>query len=397
MKHPRLVLKRGEQRRIRAGHLWVFSNEVDTERSPLTEFTPGALATLCDQDLRPLGTAYVNPASLITARLLSRRADARIDSGWFTGRLQRALSLRQALVPGDCWRLVHGEGDGLPGLTVDRYGEHLVVQTTTAGMDCRTADIIAALEQTLAPASILLRNTVGVRELEGLPLDTRQAMGSTPEMAMLGEHGLSFRVPLHAGQKTGWFFDHRDNRARLAAPWIHGRRVLDVFAYLGAWSARAGALGAAEIAMVDSSEAALAIAADNVADAAPGVAAEIIAGDAFDSLEAMAGAGRQFDVVIVDPPAFIKRRRDSARGSRAYERLFRLALKLCAPEAMFIGASCSGLLGAAEFQGIVRRAALAEQRTVRIVARGGQAADHPVHPAVPESEYLKCLFCRVQA
>jgi len=395
MSYPALILKRREQARIEAGHLWVFSNEVDTARSPLAAFQAGDPATLKSHDGRALGTVYVNPASLICARLVSRRPDAAMTADWFARRIARARDWRRVLAGGEHYRLVYSEGDGLPGLTVDRYGEHLVVQITTAGMERRREAILEALAETLRPASIYLRNTAAVRELEGLALGSEQALGETPAHTVVSEHGLAFEVALAGGQKTGWFFDQRENRGRLDANMAAGRRVLDAFSYVGAWGLRAARLGAAEVTLVDDSAAAIALAERNAGALAPACPLTALTGDAFETLAALGAAGRTFDLVIIDPPAFVKRRRDLAAGRRAYERLTGLALALCAPQAILVAASCSALLPARDFQSLVRRAAGRQHRRLRIVGRGGLGADHPVHPAMAETDYLKCLFCTV--
>ena len=240
MSLPPLILKKNEDRRLRAGHLWVFSNEVDIKRTPLKAFAPGELVEIQASNGHAIGTGYVNPNSLICARILSRDAAHAPDRSLLVHRLNIALSLRERLYAKPYYRLVFGESDGLPGLVVDRYGEVLVAQITTAGMENMKADIVAALVKVMKPTGILLRNDVGIRELEGLPLYTEVAQGTVPDTAIIEEHGCRFEVPLAGGQKTGWFFDQHDNRGRMQR-YIPGKRVLDVCSYVGAWGVQAAA------------------------------------------------------------------------------------------------------------------------------------------------------------
>ena len=238
-----LRLKKGEDRRIRGGHLWVFSNEIDTRATPLTEFTPGEQALVLAADDRKLGNAYVNPASLISARIVTRDPSIAIDSSLMTHRLKVALSLRERLYEQHSYRLLFGEADGLPGLVVDRFGDVLVAQVTTAGMEARKDQIITALNKVIKPAGILWRNDGAVRELEGLDRYVEIAVGEVPSELELTEGGVKFRFSPHKGQKTGWFYDQRSNRDRLSQ-YVADKQVLDVYSYVGAWGLRAVAAGA---------------------------------------------------------------------------------------------------------------------------------------------------------
>ena len=228
-----LRLKKNEDRRLRAGHLWVFSNEVDTAATPLDGFAPGGLVEIQTASGRPLGTGYVNPHSLICARLVSRDARHPLSASFLVHRIQVALSLRERVYGAPYYRLIYGESDGLPGLVVDRFDGTLVVQMSTAGMEAMREDVIAALEKVVRPTAILLRNDLALRQLEGLELYSHAVLGQVPERTEVEENGVRFEAPLAAGQKTGWYYDHRDNRARLAR-YVKGRRVLDVFSYIGA-------------------------------------------------------------------------------------------------------------------------------------------------------------------
>ena len=397
MSLPPLRLKRNEERRLRAGHLWVFSNEVDIAATPLTACTPGQLVVIENARGGPLGTAYVNPRSLICARLLSRRVlnDETAVTGLLHRRLADALALREHLYPTPHYRLVHSEGDGLPGLVVDRYGEQLVMQVSTAGMEARRDAIVAALVELLQPAGVLARNDGFGRELEGLPTGEAEILhGDVPPFGHVQEGGLAFRVPLHGGQKSGWYFDQRPNRERLRA-YVRGGRVLDAFSYVGAWGVQAAAAGAAEVLCVDASAPALAVLTENAQRAGFGDVVDTRQGDAFDVLAALLDAGERFDVVAIDPPAFIKRKRDAEAGLEAYLRLNRLAMQLVAPGGYLVSASCSHHLAEADFRDVLRRAVLPLNRRLQLLERGHQGADHPQTPAMPEADYLKVAFCRV--
>jgi 23S rRNA (cytosine1962-C5)-methyltransferase len=392
---PVLFLKRNEDRRLSAGHLWVYSNEVDTRKSPLSGFEPGSLVVIQSAAGKTLGAGYVNPRSLICARLLTRRPRAALDAGFFERRLRSALSLRESLFEQPYYRLVFGESDGLPGLVVDRYGSVLVVQITTAGMEAMRDLLLEALHRVISPTGILLRNDSSVRVLEGLPQET-EVIGEVPDTVMLTEGGVQFEVPLGAGQKTGWFYDQRSNRQAMHK-YVKDKQVLDVFSYIGAWGLQAAAAGAAGVCCVDSSPVAQTFMEKNIA--ANGLADKVRLenGDAFDVLKALQDSDQRFDVVIVDPPAFIKRRKDIKSGEQGYGRLNRLALKLLAPDGILISCSCSMHLSEERLQHIVHQSAGKMGRQVQILERGFQCMDHPVHPAIVETAYLKALFCRVPA
>lgn len=387
---PILRLNAREDRRLRAGHLWVFSNEVDTKATPLKDFAPGDLAVVTDHKGAALGLAYVNPNALICARLLSRRPDTEINADWFRVRLQAALELREQLFSRPFYRLVHAEGDGLPGLIVDRYDDVLVAQFTTAGMEARRADVMGALQGLLQPRGILLRNDSSIRQLEGLPL-TVASIGAVPERIEIEEEGARFLVPLAGGQKTGWFFDQRDNRTRLLR-YVKGRRLLDVCSYVGAWGVRA-ALAGAQATCVDSSAAALAAVQANAA--LNGVRVETREGDALDVLKQLRDANERFDAVVLDPPALIKRKKDFDKGSEYYARMNLLALGLLPAGGLLVSCSCSHHLPTEELLRLVQREARKTGRGLQLLEQGAAAPDHPVHPAIPETAYLKALYFRV--
>ena len=389
---PELRLKRGEDRRLTAGHLWVFSNEVDTARTPLTAFKPGALCRVVSDRDKFLGYAYVNPASLISARILGRDADFLPGKSLIVHRLQVALSLRRALYERPYYRLVYGESDGLPGLVLDRFGDVIVGQIATAGMEAMKPAIEEAVRKVIAPTAMLWKNDSGARELEALSPYVEMAFGELPENTVVEEGGVQFNVSLGEGQKTGWFFDQAANRLALRK-YVGGARVLDVFSYLGAWGLGALKAGATEVTCVDASAAALE--SLQASAKSQGLKPNVIRGDAFDVMESLHAERRRFDVVIIDPPAFIKRRKDIPKGEAAYKRLNQLALQLLEREGVLVSCSCSYHLQSESLVSAIQRAARHVSRFVQIVEVGGQAPDHPIHPAIPETRYLKSFFCRV--
>ena len=388
-----LRLKRGEERRLAAGHPWVFSNEVDTERTPLSGFAPGALAEVRTARDAFVAYAYVNPHALICARILSRDASQPVDRGLLVRRLTAALALRQRLGDAQHCRWVFGESDLLPGLVLDRYGELVVGQSATAGMEALKDDIEAAVREVVNPRAMFWKNDSAARELEHLPQLCEAAFGEVPAEVEVREAALNFSAPLAAGQKTGWFYDQSANRARLARYVIRGARVLDVCSYVGAWAVTALSQGASAACCVDASQLALDFAQGNAQR--NGTSIETLRADAFDALKALAAQGRRFDVVILDPPAFIKRKKDIPQGQAAYRKLNQLALALLDDEGVLLSCSCSYHLAAEELVNAIQGAARHSQRFVQLLEAGGQSPDHPVHPAVPETRYLKAFFCRV--
>ena len=387
-----LALKKNEDRRIRAGHLWVFSNEVDTARTPLTDFAPGEDATLLDARGKPLGSLCVNPGSLICGRLHSRRPDTPLDAGLLRERLARALAARESYFSAPWYRLCHGEGDYLPGLVIDRYDGHLTLQAGTAAMEARKPLLISVLEDLLGPSSLLFDNDIPARTLEGL---TRvpESVGPVPEFLEVPENGCRFTVASAQGQKTGWFYDQRANRREFAR-YAHGVDVLDIFSYVGGFGVTAAAGGARSVTFLDASAPALELCRRNMAANAPDVGVETILGDAFRRLGELAEAGRRFSLISVDPPAFIKRKKDAAQGVAAYRKINLLAASLLAPGGVLAASSCSHHLDGAELGRAIAHASAKLGRPARILHSGAQGPDHPVHVAMPETAYLKCRLVR---
>ena len=391
---PSLRLSRNEDRRLRAGHVWVFSNEVDTKATPLGAFEPGEPVQIEDAGGHVLGTGYVNPHALICARLVSRDPAYVLDQSLITHRLNVALSLRARLFADPYYRLAFGDSDGLPGLVVDRYGDVCVAQVTTAGMERLKDAIVAALAKTIGPRAILWRNDASVRALENLPRYVEPALGEVPETVALEEHGARFDVPLAGGQKTGWFYDQRMNRARLRA-YAPGRRVLDVFSYLGAFGVQAAHAGAEAVVCIESSPKAAELIRHHAQSNGIGAKLEAVTDDAFEALRRLRAARERFDVVVLDPPAFIKRKKDVKEGTQAYRRLNQMAMQVLAKDGLLLSCSCSYHLSPDALQGVLLQASRHLDRFLEIVERGHQGPDHPVHPAIPETAYLKVFFARV--
>ena len=394
MNSTSLRLKKDQDRRLRFGHCWIYSNEIDTDKTPFKTLDPGQPVDILSHQGKWMGSGYANPHSLICARIVSRDRRYVLNPSLLVHRLNIALSLRQRLFASPFYRLVFGESDGLPGLVIDRFGDYLVIQITTAGMEQVKGEILAAVEKVLHPAGVLFRNDARIREAEGLKLYQEYALGGRPDTLELEEQGVRFQVPASGGQKTGWYFDQASNRARMTA-YVKERRVLDVCSYVGAWGVQAAVQGASEVYCVDASESALDSVASNalrngVADRVAG-----LQGDAFDALRELRAANERFDLVILDPPAFIKRRKDIKEGELAYRRLNQLALQLLSRDGMLITSSCSHHMGSDRLLQVLQQASRHVDRSLQLLERGGQSADHPVHPAMPETAYLKTFFLRV--
>ncbi|MBD5416210.1 MAG: class I SAM-dependent rRNA methyltransferase [Desulfovibrio sp.] len=387
-----LVLKKDEDRRIRAGHLWVFSNEVDTKKTPLTDFAPGEEATLLDARGKALGSLCVNPASLICGRLHSKRPGIPLDESLLRERLAAALAAREQYFSEPWYRLCHGEGDYLPGLVIDRYGAHLTLQLGTAAMEARRELIVRALEELVHPASLRFDSDIPARGLEGLSR-LPESSGPVPEFLEVPENGCRFTVAAAQGQKTGWFYDQRANRREFAR-YAKGADVLDIFSYVGGFGVTAAAHGARSVTFLDASEPALALSRRNMAANAPGVPVETMLGDAFQRLGELAEAGRRFSLISLDPPAFIKRRKDAAQGVAAYRKINLLAAGLLAPGGVLATSSCSHHLDGAELGRSIAHASAKLGRPARLLYTGAQGPDHPVHVAMPETAYLKCRIVR---
>jgi 23S rRNA (cytosine1962-C5)-methyltransferase len=396
MAHPEIFLKKNEDKRLRKGHLWVFSNEVDPQRSPLEQFTAGDLVQVKSDDGKVLGTAYINPQALICARLLSRKPNLKCGANFFKERLTTALTLRKKLFDKPFYRLVFGESDGLPGLVIDRFGSVLSVQITTAGIEQRKEALFAALIEVLNPEAIVLKNDNSQRQQEGLSLESEIAYGKLPDPLIIEENGARFKIDILEGQKTGWFYDHRASRAQLAGI-AKNQRVLDLFSYTGAWGIPAALAGALEVTCVDASEGALTLAAENAALNQVQDKMHFVRSDVFEFLKQARLDNQLYDIIVLDPPALIKRKKDFKQGYEAYRRLNHLALQVLSKNGILVSASCSHHLSRENLHEILRSSGRHIDRHLVFFSGGGQGPDHPIDPAAPETEYLKTFFCSVSS
>jgi 23S rRNA (cytosine1962-C5)-methyltransferase len=386
---PAVAVLPGHQKRALHGHPWIFSNEIQMD-ADAKALPPGSMVALKTADGRSLGVASFNPHTLVAARLFDRDPQRVVNAEFLAKRLRRALAIRTRLFAAPYYRLIHAEADGIPGLVVDRYGEVAVAQLNTAGMARLEAELIEALGAVLAPKAIVLRNDSPARAQEGLASEVRVAAGTLQDPLEIEENGVRFAVDLVAGQKTGWFYDQRDNRAFMARL-AKDTRVLDVYCFGGGFAVQAAAAGARGVIGIDRSEPALALAARSAELNGVAERCHFRRGEAFAELETLAGAGERFDVVIADPPAFVKSKKDLAAGLRGYRKLARFAAALVAPGGMLFIASCSHNVGPEPFAEEVRRGLAEARRGGRILRAAGAGPDHPVHPSLPETAYLKSL------
>lgn len=394
MDFPILFLKPQADRRIKLGHLWIYSNEVDTDKSPLKNFEAGEQVIVANHAGKPLGLALLNPTGLICARVLNRDVTHPVNKSLFVHRFKQALALREMVFDEPYYRLIHADSDLLPGLNVDRFGDYLVVQITSAGMESLTDEIVEALVQVLKPQGVLLANNHANRSFESLPMITKVAYGEVPEILIVRENGAEFAVPVEALSNDIWLYDQRNNRAELKK-YVRGKRVLDVFSGSGAWGVQAALAGAADVICVDESAIATDLALDNAQRNGVESSLAAIKGKAVDVLKQLVNDGERFDIVIIDPPALIKRRKDQKAGEAYYRHLNELAIRLLGRDGILISASRSLHLDRAALMDIVRGASRHLDRQVQVTTQSGMPADHPVHPAIPETDYLKTLFARV--
>jgi 23S rRNA (cytosine1962-C5)-methyltransferase len=392
---PLLWLRRGQGRRVLSGHPWVFSNELDQRKSD--PVTAGGLAALVSSRGAFVATVYYNPATLIACRVLSRSREA-VDHQFFCRRIRDAVRLRNRIYPGlDALRLLFSESDHLPGLVVDRYGRWLSVQILTAGMERQREAVLQALHEELDPEGIVLCCDSPYRTLEGLGQGREVVAGKGDAGALsdgdslvveISQNGCRFAVDLLGGQKTGFFFDQRENREQLARLVRQGDTVADICCYSGAWAIKAALLGAGEVLGVDSSASALGIAETNARLNGVGDRVQWQKGDALKTARELLAAGRRFNLVVLDPPPLARSRKGLVDAERKYATMNTAAMQLVVRGGYLLTASCSHLIGREALRKILAAAAEKSGREARLMAWGGQAMDHPVLPAAPETEYL---------
>ncbi|MEO1193823.1 MAG: class I SAM-dependent rRNA methyltransferase [Pseudomonadota bacterium] len=386
---PALTLLPGQHRRVAQGYPWVYSNEV-AMTAEAKALPAGSLVQLLTDKGESLGLGLFNRNALVAVRLISRTAKQRPDAAFFTKILNRALTLRQALYPAPFYRLIHAEADGLPAVIVDRYGDSLSVQLNTPGMELLKEPLLEALQSLLQPRCLLLNDSASLRAAEGLPDGERLILGQPEDPHPVEENGLTCLARLSGGQKTGWFFDQRENRAWVAGL-ARGRRVLDAYCYAGGFALNAAKAGAAAVLGLDRSESALALAREAAAGNGLEATCRFEREEVFGGLARLAREGARFDLAIVDPPAFVKGRKDLNQGLKGYRKLARLAAQVTAPQGLLFIASCSQPVDAKRFGEAVALGLQDAGRQSRILRVSGAAADHPLHPLLPESSYLTAL------
>jgi 23S rRNA (cytosine1962-C5)-methyltransferase len=384
MSRKTIILPKG--RRARLGSPWIFSNEIRMDEAAKA-IAPGSIVNVRGEDGREFGTGYFNPKSLIAVRLLSDACDATIDRDFFSTRIGRALALRAAFYDKPFYRLAHAEGDGLPGLVIDRFDDVVTVQIGTAGMEKQLDNIVAALEARLKPKTIILRNDAPSRALEGLDSYVRAAKGEGARIA-LEENGCRYLADLAQGQKTGWYYDQRDNRAFIAGL-AKGKSVLDAYSYTGGFGLLAAKAGAREVVCLDSSAPALALAEESARTSK--LIIQAVKADVFEELERLIAAEETFDIVVADPPPFVKSKKDLEPGAKAYRKLAKLAAQVTAPGGILLIASCSHNIPPDRFAAECAAGVTRNGRVATLIRSAGAGPDHPVHPLLPESAYLKAL------
>lgn len=389
MTYPTIRILPGRDRRFRGGSPWLFSNELEIDAAAKA-LPPGSVVRVMTSQAKVMGVAHFNPHSLIAARMLTRNKDAAVDLRFVQRRIARALAVRDRLFERPFYRLVHAEADGLPGLVIDRLGDTVVIQPNTAGWDRLSDLVVTAVEAELRPKTVILRGDTPVRALEGLEDNVRVAKGDPGARLEIEENGLPFVVDVVGGQKTGWYFDQRENRA-FAARLARGQKVLDLYSYAGGFALAAMAGGAVSALGVDRAEAALDLARASAVRQGVAERCEFRRNDVFAAVDELAGTKERFGLVVADPPPFVKAKKDLAPGLKGYTKLARGSAGLVAEGGFLCIACCSHNVPEAEFLEAVFDGIKDAGRGGRLLRRAGAGPDHPVHPALPETAYLKFL------
>jgi 23S rRNA (cytosine1962-C5)-methyltransferase len=379
-------LKKDAERRINAGHLWIFSNDIDTQTHSLKNYTPGDLVRIETAFGKPIALGYINPHCLLCIRILTLNTKETINTEFFIRHFQQAQSKRTILFSEPFYRVVFGESDRLPGLVIDQYDRTLVMQINTAGMEKLKPILITAAQSAFNPDSLVLKCDSSERAIEGLENYFEVIGNPLPNTTTVKENGCEYHIALQDAQKTGWFYDHRTSRAQIAK-YCENKRVLDVFSYCGAFAIPCAKSGATEVMAIDRSANALKSLTENAT--INSVDIQTRCGDALELLQQLEKANEKFDVIILDPPALIKRKKDIPAGEKMYQKLNEAALRLLNPNGILLSASCSMHLSAENLQNCIRRAGLSTGKTLSIIAHCHQGPDHPIHPAIPETNYLK--------
>jgi 23S rRNA (cytosine1962-C5)-methyltransferase len=385
-------LKKNEERRIKKGHLWVYSNEIGDS---LKEYEPGELVDVLDFRSKFLARGYINPHSLICVRILGFHQEE-IDGHFFKRRIQNAFEYRQRLALNrEFYRLVYSEGDLLPGLIIDRYGDHFVLQTTTAGMETQLDVLCEVLDEIFHPEVILAKNDSVSRDLENIPRYKKVIKGTLHGPIVVKGNSLKLEVDLFEGQKTGLYLDQWENYQRLKGR-VAGASVLDCFCYSGAWVLHAVHYGAERVSGVDISEKAIEWAKRNAELCCASDLSAFQVGNALHTLAHLQRKHEKFECVVLDPPAFVKSKSKLIEGLKGYWEINRRALNILSPHGILVTCSCSHHVDRGAFLSVVRRAAADAKRKVRIIECRTQAPDHPILLSMPETEYLKCFFLEAE-
>ena len=384
------ILRKTRETRVRGGHPWIYASEIDKTEG---ECAPGDIIDVYSCKGTMLGRALYNPRSQITLRMLTTQ-DEPVDEAFFRSRLTDAWEYRKRLCDTQSCRVVYSESDFLPGLVVDKFGDVLVMQTLSLGMDMRKDMLARLLCEITGARGAYERNDVPVRRHEGLEMQTGLLLGEVPDRVEMVENGILYQVDVKHGQKTGFFLDQKQNRAAIA-PLCPGARVLDCFCHNGSFALNAAKYGAKSVLGVDISEDALDVARENAARNGLDVAFE--AHNCFDFLREQTDAGEKYDLVILDPPAFTKSRQAVESALRGYKEINLRGLKLTRPGGFLVTCSCSQHVSTEAFQEMVNHAARDAKKRVRLVEYRTQALDHPILPAAPETKYLKCMILQVMA
>ena len=385
-----IVLKPEQERRIQNGHLWIFSNDI---KSNLKEYEPGELVEIRNSEQAFIGIGYVNPHSLISVRILTRKPE-NIDFHFFEKRIQAAYDKRLFDYPGSqSFRMVFGESDGLPGLVVDKYEDYLVIQSTAFGIEKHLDTIADVLKKLFSPKAIVARLDTQVRQLEHLELKKEVMYGNLPELVTVNIEGLQYKLDLMNGQKTGFFLDQKENHIA-TEKYVKNKNVLDCFCYVGGWSLNAARFGASKVIGLDKSESAIQQCRDN-ADINGILNCSFKQADVFDELKVINEAKQKFDVIILDPPAFAKSRTQIKDAIKGYREINRRAAKALGEGGILFTCSCSHVIDTDTFRNVVFQGLYGAGKNAILLENKTQAKDHPVLLSMRETEYLKCLVLQV--
>lgn len=392
--YPKLRIIHRKELRITQGHPWIFSNEIENF-AELKTLEKGQIVEVQIKKDEPFALAYFNPHSLIAGRILTYDSKEEINQDFFTKKINNAKILRDKFYDKPFYRLIHSEADGLPGLVIDCFGDVLSCQISTAGMEKLTPVLILALETIFPNSKIIFRNDVESRKFENLELYSKEIKGQIAEEIEIEENGLKFLVNVKTGQKTGWFFDQRNNRQFIGSL-AKDCDVLDAFSYVGGFGLNALKNGAKSVTFIDSSEPALSYLQKNLALNNFTEPQDILCNKVVEALDDPEFQKKRFDIIVLDPPAFVKSKKDFAVGLKAYEKLVRLAAKTLQPNGILMLASCSHNAALSDLIAAASNGLRKANRQAKLIRTFGAGFDHPVNPALKESEYLKSITFLVE-